>query len=66
MTVKKPYVAPQLYRVPLDPEQAILSSCSLSAMSVSNGGGGGCRPAGAGNCKNRSGRRNRDNGPRAS
>lgn len=66
MTAKKTYVTPQLYRVPLDPEQAILSSCSLSALSLSNGGGGGCRPAGAGNCKNRSGRGGRDSGPRAS
>jgi hypothetical protein len=66
MTAKKQYVTPQLYRVPLDPEQAILSSCSLSAMSLSNGGGGGCRPAGSGNCKNRSGQGNRDSGPRPS
>ncbi|MCC6140573.1 MAG: hypothetical protein IT389_08155 [Nitrospira sp.] len=66
MTPKKPYTSPQLYRVPLDSEQAILSACSLSAMSVSNGGGGGCRPASAGNCKNRGGLGNRDSGPRAS
>jgi len=66
MSPKKPYVTPQLYRVPLDSEQAILSSCSLSALSMSNSGGRSCRPAGSGNCKNHRGLGNADSGPRAS
>jgi hypothetical protein len=34
---KKPYVAPQVYQVELDHQQAILSACSLTATSASNG-----------------------------
>ncbi|MGH7180922.1 MAG: hypothetical protein ACREJN_02975 [Nitrospiraceae bacterium] len=43
-SAKKPYTAPQLFRVDLSPEQAILSACSLMAMTAQNGGGGNCRP----------------------
>lgn len=44
MTEKKHYTTPQIYRVELDQEQAILSACSLFAMSVAAGTGtNGCR-----------------------
>jgi len=42
--MKKPYTTPQLFRVELSQEQAILSACSLTAMSAQNGMGGNCRP----------------------
>lgn len=34
MTEKKPYSPPQLFRVELNQEQAILSACSLTTMST--------------------------------
>ena len=43
-STKKPYTTPQLFRVALNPEQAILSACSLAANTAQNGGGGNCRP----------------------
>lgn len=44
MTEKKPYTAPQLFEVPLDPDQAILTACSLTTTSVAAGiGTNGCR-----------------------
>jgi hypothetical protein len=43
-STKKPYIPPQLFRVDLNPDQAILSACSLTAMTTQNGGGGNCRP----------------------
>jgi hypothetical protein len=59
MTDKKPYSSPQLYEVPLDQEQAILTACSLTTMSIAAGvGANGCRasgicepPGSAGGCK---------------
>ncbi len=44
MTEKKPYSQPQLFRIELNQEQAILSACSVGTMSVSMNGNGGCRP----------------------
>ncbi len=41
---KKSYTAPQLFRVVLDQEQAILAACSLMATTVQNVGGNNCRP----------------------
>jgi hypothetical protein len=41
---RKPYITPELFRVELNQEQAILSACSLSSNSGSNGGGTHCRP----------------------
>ena len=41
-TMKKPYNAPQLFRVDLNQEQAILSACSLMTTSASNGGNSRC------------------------
>jgi hypothetical protein len=59
MTEKKPYSSPQLYEVALDQEQAILTACSLTTMSIPAGTGtNGCRvnglcepPGSAGGCK---------------
>ncbi len=38
MSEKKPYRAPELYRVELKQEQAILSACSLLSMNPMAGG----------------------------
>lgn len=65
MTKKKPYIQPQLFRVELNQEQAILSACSLSTTAVANGGGASCRTPGQGGCKNHS-NSNGDSGPRPS
>ena len=45
MKDKKPYEAPQVYRVQLNHEQAILSTCTTPATDTMNGGGPGCRPS---------------------
>lgn len=65
MTEKKPYNPPQLFRVELNQEQAILSACSLATTSASNGGNTACRTA-AGGCKNHSNAGSADSGPRPS
>ena len=53
MTEKKPYSQPQLFRVELSQEQAILSACSLTASNPMAGGGDiFCR---AGLCKKAAG-----------
>jgi hypothetical protein len=52
---KKPYHAPQLFRVELNPDQAILTACSITASSLVGMGNARCKspaqapPAG---CKN--------------
>ncbi|MBI3808562.1 MAG: hypothetical protein HY281_13790 [Nitrospirae bacterium] len=59
MSTKKPYSPPQLFRVELNQEQAILSACSLTTMSalansLLNGcrANGQCEPPGTpGGCK---------------
>ncbi len=61
---KKPYTTPQVFRVELDPEQAILTACSLATMSAANGGTGTCRLQ-AGGCKRHSSASG-DSGPRLS
>ena len=63
VTKKKPYVTPQVFRVDLNPEQAILTACSLTTASVSNGGNTTCRPS---NCKKFTGVGVGDSGPRVS
>ena len=63
--VKKPYIKPELFRVALDPEQAILSACSLMATTAQNGGGNACRASGN-FCKNASAQGGKDSGPRPS
>ena len=62
---KKHYVTPELYRVDLDHEQAILSACSLLATNSMAGGIGAafCRQ---GNCKNADAAGMSDSGPRPS
>ena len=66
MTDKKPYSLPQLFRVELSQEQAILSACSLATATASQGGNGGCRPNSGGGCKRRNGAGGRDSGARPS
>src|ERR1700694_1229070 len=51
MDDKKPYSPPQLFRVELNQEQAILSACSIMAMTPADNGGNGCRQS-APFCKN--------------
>ena len=63
MTEKKPYSQPQLFRIELNQEQAILSACSLATTSALQGGNAGCRPN---NCKRLNGGGGRDSGARAS
>jgi hypothetical protein len=53
MTEKKPYSPPQVFRVELNQEQAILSACSLTASNPMTGGGDVLRRAGA--CKKAAG-----------
>ena len=76
MAQKKSYSPPQLFRVELNQEQAILSACSLTTMSalansLLNGcrASGQCEPPGSpGGCKksNVGGGACRDSGPRLS
>ncbi|NOT23200.1 MAG: hypothetical protein HOP22_10845 [Nitrospiraceae bacterium] len=76
MDHKKIYDPPQLFRVELNQEQAILSACSLTTMSaLSNSLVNGCRangqcqpPGSPGGCKksNVAGATCRDSGPRLS
>jgi len=66
MDNKKRYSPPQLFRVELSQEQAILSACSLATTTASQGGNGGCRPNGAGGCKRRNNAMGTDSGPRPS
>jgi len=42
MTQKKVYSTPTLYRVELNPEQAILSACSIMTTSALNAGNARC------------------------
>jgi hypothetical protein len=46
MTEKKSYSQPQLFRVELNQDQAILSSCSLTSANVSGAGNARCQAAG--------------------
>ena len=54
MDNKKPYSRPEIFRVELNQEQAILSACSLSASNPMAGGmdvnckAGSCKRAGGG------------------
>ena len=76
MAQKQSYSPPQLFRVELNQEQAILSACSLTTMSalansLLNGcrASGQCEPPGSpGGCKksNVAGGACRDSGPRLS
>lgn len=52
MSEKKLYSPPQLYRVDLQPEQAILSACStLTTNTVAGFGSNTCRATGFAPCK---------------
>jgi hypothetical protein len=62
MSDRKPYIPPQVFRVELNHEQAILSACSLTAANAMAGGANAaCRVA---QCK--MGAVGGDAGPRAS
>lgn len=57
MKSKHTYVAPEVFRVDLNPEQAILSTCSAGATSLIGTGNARCKPVQAGlpaGCKNAS------------
>ncbi len=44
---KKPYLRPEVYRVRLDPEQAVLGTCSTFNVSAADSDlGGGCKDSG--------------------
>ena len=60
---KRPYVSPQIFRVDLDHEQAILTQCSILAMNALNGMMVSCR---VNSCKNTGNPMNADSGPRLS
>lgn len=45
MKNKRPYVAPEIFRVDLNPEQAILTACSLNATSNIGNGNARCLQA---------------------
>lgn len=40
---KKAYQQPQVFRVALDPDQAILTACSITAMSLIGNGNSRCK-----------------------
>lgn len=42
MSTKKTYSSPSLYRVDLDPDQAILSACSIATSAAYNNGSARC------------------------
>jgi hypothetical protein len=60
---RKLYIKPEIYRVELNAEQAILTACSLATTSAVNGGKVSCRPN---FCKNHSNPNGGDSGPRMS
>lgn len=45
MSDKKVYVSPEIFRVALTHEQAILSTCTTPSLSNTAGTGAGCRPS---------------------
>ena len=62
MIVKRPYLKPEIFRVALQAEQAILSACSLATTAISNGAMQWCRT----NCKSHSNMNMSDSGARPS
>lgn len=60
MIAKKPYTAPQIFRVELNQQQAVLAVCATSATGLSLGGTRGCQ--GSVNCR-RSTTNNGNRGP---
>ncbi len=51
MSEKKPYQAPQVFRVELSHDQAILTTCSVMTMAAQNMGMGSCFSGGFLSCK---------------
>ncbi len=51
MSEKKPYQAPQVFRVELSHDQAILTTCSIKTMAALNMGMGSCLSGGFLSCK---------------
>lgn len=62
MNVKRAYTRPEIFRVELKPDQAVLSACSLTTTSVVNGGNQWCRS----NCKSHGIMSQSDSGARPS
>ena len=62
MVQKKAYTAPQLVKVALDNNQAILTACSLATTALSNGMNAFCRA----NCKSHNNMVGSDSGARPS
>ncbi len=60
---KRSYVSPQIFRVDLDHEQAILTQCSILAANAMNGMQQNCK---VNSCKNGGAMTPGDNGPRLS
>lgn len=62
MDEKKPYTAPQIFRVELNHEQAVISVCSTTSSNAMAGGAGtgcrsgGCKMGAAGGSSNATGR----------
>ena len=59
---KRPYTPPKIVRVKLEPQQAVLSACSVLATSLSTKDTAlRCHPASGLNCKKHSTKGGRDN-----
>ena len=57
MAEKRPYSPPQIFQVDLNPEQAILTACSIGVPSLIGNGNARCLPVQSGlstGCKNAS------------
>ena len=55
MPNKRRYTAPEIFEVKLNPEQAVLTACSITATSLFDQGNARCKPPGQGlatGCKN--------------
>ena len=62
--MRRTYEPPQIYRVDLNHEQAILSACSTGSVSPSGGSNRTCKSQGAGNCR-KDNSAGGDSGPRS-
>ncbi len=62
MKAKQAYIRPEIFRVELKPDQAVLSACSLATTALANGGMQWCRT----NCKSHGNMNMSDSGARPS
>ncbi len=63
MKVKRAYTRPEIFRVELKPDQAVLSACSLTTTNIANGMMTTCRVL---SCKSHSSASMSDSGARPS